>query len=366
MKNSHRNILILMILAAAALSGCAREEERPHEMPRARPPEGQTTRSEAGDYGKILITGKTPVGEPIKAAVFLYESKDMAKVLASGTANVPLDVVEGNYFVYIDSDPDITYDDVRIRRGQTTTLELPGRGRLNIAAKDFEGKPLRITYWVYEKGSWDKGVETCNTNVPVDLPPAEYNIYVNSDPDKKYENVKIDEGKATEFALGDYGALLVKGLDARGKPLDTSTFFLYSPGGNGIVSSSFVNKQLHVPAGEYDLRISLNPDIDYKGIKIEPGKVFELEVPQWGELAVKVKDRAGKTHYRMVYLYRSKEDKDSVVYFLSDKPKLVPPGDYFVRVDAPLGYEGAWAAKPIKVNAGQITQLDVTINEAKK
>src|SRR3989338_6719680 len=276
MKNSHRNILILIILAAAALSGCAREEERPHEMPRARPPEGQTTRSEAGDYGKILITGKPPVGEPVKAAVFLYESKDMAKVLASGTANVPLDAVEGNYFVYIDSDPDITYDDIRIRRGETTTLELPRRGRLNIAAKDFEGKPLRITYWVYEKGSWDKGVETCNTNVPVDLPPAEYNIYVNSDPDKKYENVKIDEGKATEFALGDYGALLVKGLDARGKLLSTS-IYLYSPGGNDSVSSGFVNKRLDLPAGEYDLRISLNPDIDYKGIRIGPGK----HTPLW-------------------------------------------------------------------------------------
>ena len=249
MKNSHRNILILIILAAAALSGCAREEERPHEMPRARPPdiskaieipgvpypvipnefikEGQTTRSEAGDYGKILIAGNTPVGEPVKAAVFLYESKDMAKVLASGTANVPLDVVEGNYFVYIDSDPDITYDDIRIRRGETTTLELPRRGRLNIAAKDFEGKPLRITYWVYEKGSWDKGVETCNTNVPVDLPPAEYNIYVNSDPDKKYENVKIDEGKIAEFALGDYGALFVKGLDALGKPMYTPIYLYF-------------------------------------------------------------------------------------------------------------------------------------------
>ena len=44
----------------------------------------------------------------------------------------------------------------------------------------------------------------------------------------------------------------------------------------------------------------------------------------------------------------------------------MPPGDYFVRVDAPMGYEDAWADKPIKVNAGQITQLDVTINEAKK
>src|SRR3989338_8361389 len=271
MKNSRRNILILIILAAAAFSGCTRKEGKPHEVPRARPPdiskaveipgvpypvipnefikEGQTTRLEAGDYGKILIAGNTPVGEPVKAAVFLYESKDMAKVLASGTANVPLDAVEGNYFVYIDSDPDITYDDIRIRRGETTTLELPRRGRLNIAAKDFEGKPLRITYWVYEKGSWDKGVETCNTNAPVDLPPAEYNIYVNSDPDKKYEDVKIEEGKLAEFALGDYGALLVKGLDASGKPLSTTTMRFYLPQGKDTVSSGMINKRLDILAG---------------------------------------------------------------------------------------------------------------------
>ena len=79
-----------------------------------------------------------------------------------------------------------------------------------------------------------------------------------------------------------------------------------------------------------------------------------------------VKDRAGKTHYRMVYLYRSKDDKDSVVYFLSDRPKLVPPGDYFVRVDPPSGYEDTWVNKPTKINSGQITELNVTINNAKK
>ena len=205
-----------------------------------------------------------------------------------------------------------------------------------------------------------------DTNEPEDLPPGEYNIYVNSDPDKKYENVKIDEGKETEFALGDYGALLIKGLDASGKPLSTTTVRLYLPQGKDAVSSGMINKQLDILAGEYDLRVNVDPDIEYKGIKIEPRKVLELKIPQWGEFAVNVKDRAGKTHYAMTYLYRSKDDKDSVVYFLSDKPRLVPPGDYFMRIDAPSGYEDTWVKKPIKVNAGQITELNVTINEAKK
>jgi len=311
MKNSRRNILILIILAAAAFSGCTRKEGKPHEVPRARPP-------------------------------------DISKAVE--IPGVPYPVIPNEF----------------IKEGQTTTLELPRRGRLNIAAKSFEGKPLRITYWVYEKGSWNKGVETVNTNAPVDLPPAEYNVYVNSNPDKKYENVRIEEGKLAEFALGDYGALLVKGLDARGKPLSTTTVRLYFPQGKDAVSSGMINERLDILAGEYDLRVNVDPDIEYKGIKIEPGKVLELEIPQWGELAVNVKDRAGKTHYRMAYLYRSKDNKDSVLYFLSDKPRLVPPGDYFVRVDAPLGYEDAWADKPIKVNAGQITELKVTINDAKK
>src|SRR3989338_7355142 len=89
MKNSRRNILILIILAAAAFSGCTRKEGKPHEVPRARPPdiskaveipgvpypvipnefikEGQTTTLEAGDYGKNFIGGKTPGGGPVKA-----------------------------------------------------------------------------------------------------------------------------------------------------------------------------------------------------------------------------------------------------------------------------------------------------------
>ena len=328
--------------------------------------EGKTIELEAGGYGKILITGDDAVGQPIKATFFLHlpETK-FEEVIANGTTNVPLDALEGDYSVYVDLNPDMTYGDVKIRRGETTTLELPKRGRLHIAANDFEGKPLSITYWVYKKGQWEETFEVGNTNAPEDLPPGEYNVQVYSRPDTKYVDVKIKPGEITEIKLPAPGALLIKGLDARGKLLETS-IYLYSPGGNGIVSSGFTNKQLHVPAGEYDLRISLDPDRDYKGIRIEPGKVLELEIPQWGELAVNVKDRAGKPHDAMAYLYRSKEDKDSVVYFLSDRPKLVPPGDYFVRVDAPMGYEDAWADKPIKVNAGQITQLDVTINEAKK
>ena len=39
MKNSRRNILILMILAAAALSGCSRKEVKPYKMPDVRTPD---------------------------------------------------------------------------------------------------------------------------------------------------------------------------------------------------------------------------------------------------------------------------------------------------------------------------------------
>src|SRR3989338_991013 len=39
MKNLHRNILILIILAAAALSGCARKEAKPYRMPDVRTPD---------------------------------------------------------------------------------------------------------------------------------------------------------------------------------------------------------------------------------------------------------------------------------------------------------------------------------------
>lgn len=326
--------------------------------------EGKTRDLEAGGYGKILITGDDAVGKPIKATFFMYDPQDRNNALTSGTVNTALDVLSGTYYVFVDLNPDITFEGAVVRRGETATLELPKRGRLNIVANDFEGKPLRINYWIYKKGDWKGTLEGGNTNEPEELPPGDYNVLVNSDPESKYSDVRIKQGEITEIKLPEFGALLVKGLDVSGRPLSASVY-IYLRGGNDIVSSGYVSKRLNLPAGEYDLRIGLIPDIDYKGIKIEPGKMLEMELPRWGEVVADVKDSSGKKLNCMVYLYRSKEDKNAVAYFL-DRPKLVPPGDYFVRVDAPSGYEDTWVNKPIKVSAGQRAELNVTINKAKR
>jgi hypothetical protein len=243
--------------------------------------EAKTIELEAGGYGKLLITGDDAVGNPIKATFLMYEPQDRENVLTTGTVNTPLDVLSGNYYVYVNLNPDITFEDVVVRRGETTTLELPKQGRLNIAANDFEGKPLDIIYWIYKKGDWKETLKVGYTNKPADLPPGEYNVYVNSDPDAEYADVRIKPGEITEIKLPEFGALLVKGLDARGK-LRTESILLRLPGGNDYVSSGYVNKRLDLPAGEYDLaiRMGLNPDINYKGIKIEPGKVLEINLPR--------------------------------------------------------------------------------------
>ncbi|OGX25024.1 MAG: hypothetical protein A3J51_02505 [Omnitrophica WOR_2 bacterium RIFCSPHIGHO2_02_FULL_45_21] len=240
--------------------------------------EGKTIELEAGGYGKILITGDDAVGKPIKDSFFMYDPQDRDNVLTSGTVNTPLDALSGGYYVFVDLDPDITFEGVVVRRGETTTLELPKRGRLNIAANDFEGKSLKIHLRVYKKGDWKETLEVGYTNEPEDLPPGEYNVEVNSQPDAKYVDVMIKPGEITEIKLPKFGALLIKGLDASGKQL-TEQIYLYLAGADGIIASGPMNKRLDLPAGEYDLRIGLKGNRDYKGIKIEPGKVFEIELP---------------------------------------------------------------------------------------
>src|SRR3990167_4794707 len=181
--------------------------------------EAKTTEIEAGGYGKVLIAGNDATGKPIKDYFFMYAPEDKKKSLATGTTNEPLDIVEGNYYVRVALKPDITYEDVRIRRNETTKIDLPRWGQLNIVAMDFEGKPLRVHYRVYTKEPWkDNIVASCDTSKPAGLPPGEYNVYVMSDPDIKYENVAIKPGEVTELKLPEYGALLVRGVDARGKP----------------------------------------------------------------------------------------------------------------------------------------------------
>ena len=150
-----------------------------------------------------------------------------------------------------------------------------------MTANDFEGKPLKLHLWIYKKGDWKETLEVGYTNKPVDLPPGEYNVYVDSDPNAKYADVRINPGEISEIKLPEFGVLLVKGLDRQGKPR-AELILLYLPGGSDSVSSGFVNKRPDLPAGEYDLaiRMGLNPDINYKGIKIAPGKVLEIELPR--------------------------------------------------------------------------------------
>ena len=164
--------------------------------------EAKTTEIEAGGYGKVLIAGNDATGKPIKANFFMYAPEDKKKSLATGTANEPLDIVEGNYYVRAALKPDITYEDVRIRRNETTKIGLPQWGQLNIAAKDFAGKPLSITYWIYKKEPWQDNVITSGyTNEPIGSSPGEINVYVGSKPGIKYENIVIKPGEVTELKL---------------------------------------------------------------------------------------------------------------------------------------------------------------------
>ncbi|MDP3732017.1 MAG: S8 family serine peptidase, partial [Candidatus Omnitrophota bacterium] len=252
--------------------------------------EAKTTEIEAGGYGKVLIAGNDATGKPIKANFFMYAPEDKNKSLATGTTNEPLDIVEGNYYVRAALKPDITYEDVRIRRNETTKIDLPQWGQLNIVAKDFAGKPLSIAYWIYKKEPWKDNVITSgNTNKPVGVPSGEHNVYVNS-----------------------------------------------------------------------------NPDITYEAVKIEPGKVLEISLPQWGELSVSVKDASGKGVYSKVYLYQNKGDDKEVVSFVNDvRSKLIPPGSYVIRLSLSSPYKDVWVDKKVVVKAGEVSEVSVTVKEKK-
>lgn len=253
--------------------------------------EAKTTEIEAGGYGKILIAGNDAAGKPIKDYFFMYAPEDKEKSLATGTTNEPLDIVEGNYYVRAALKPDITYEDVRIRRNETTKIDLPRWGQLNIVAKDFEGKPLSIGYWIYKKEPWKDNIITSgNTNKPVGSPPGEYNVYVRSNPDIKYENVVI-----------------------------------------------------------------------------RPGEVTELNLPQWGELSVSVKDASGKGVSSKVYLYQNKGDDKEVVFYTNDvRSKLIPPGSYVIKVSPGSPYEDVWVDKKVVIKAGEVSEVNVTVRKREK
>lgn len=138
---------------------------------------------EAGGYGKILITGSDVDGEPIRTAFWMIapEGKEdwKANVLATGRTNEPTDVLEGNYYVYVSQKPPSTYDDVRVKRGQTTEIQLPQWGRLEVRGKDAAGKPLKKTFWIHTPEDREPGhsVTAGHVNEAVDLPPGIYDIW---------------------------------------------------------------------------------------------------------------------------------------------------------------------------------------------
>ena len=321
---------------------------------------GETTGLTTGGYGRLLVSGLDAAGQPVDEWVFVYTPEDREKPVVVGDTNAALEVPEGVYIVRANLKPGVTFDDVVIRAGETTEVALPAWGRLLLSGATGSGEPVRESIWVYAPGDRNDVIASGDTNEAMPLPPGTYDIYVDRDPDKVYENVSIGAGATVEIALPSYGALLVRGVDAQGKPLFAKGIYLYPAGGGDIVSSGMVNERLDVPAGTYDVDVDLEPDIWHRGVEIAPGATVEIELPQWGELEVRVTDPAGAGVTRLVYLYLSRDDAKSVVAF-TDRARLVPPGSYVLRLDPTGAFNDVWLDEPVTIEAGRTVVLELTL-----
>ena len=322
---------------------------------------GEALALTTGGYGRLLVSGLDPTGAPVDTYVWVYTMEDRDTRVMLDVTNTLIELPEAVYFVSVDQAPPATFEDIAVHAGQTTEVRLPDLGRLLLSGSTAAGEPVVEYFWIYLADGGDT-VATGDTNVPVDLAPGVYDLFADLDPDRRYDGVEIVAGETTEVALPPYGALLVRGVDAQGEPLYAKSVYLYATGGDEIVSSGLVNERLDLPADIYDVSVDLNPDIWHRAIEIAVGDTVEIDLPQWGELEVRITDPAGAGVTRTVSVYGSADDERPVVSFV-DQAGPVPPGRYAVSIDPSGGFDDLWLAEPVIIEAGKTTTLDLTLGD---
>ena len=190
-----------------------------------------------------------------------------------------------------------------------------------------------------------------------ELPSGNYDIVVDTVPQKIYKNITVSKDNETVKDLGrPAGSLIIKVLNSKKKEASYPVRILH-PKSNFIITTATANRPLEVMAGVYDIEIGVAPKVVEEGVKIEPGKdkILDMGVIT-GALVVKAVDE-NKKEARYAVRVKKQEKGDIAATGTTGKPMELLTGTYAIELlSAP-----AQSKKDIKIAAGEETTVEFEV-----
>jgi len=195
------------------------------------------------------------------------------------------------------------------------------------------------------------------SNRMVELLPGNYDIEVDTIPQKIYKGINVVKGKETVEDLGRVsGSLVVKMLNSKKREAAYPVRVLY-PRSNMAVTSAMTNRPVEVLSGSYDVEIGITPKIVESNVRVESGKNAVLDLGAvTGAVIVKAADE-NKKEARYGVRIRKAANNELAVSGITNRPIELFQGTYNIEIaSVPVQVK-----KDVKVNAGEEVSVEFLV-----
>jgi hypothetical protein len=338
--------------------------------------------------GRLNVQRRDALGDSYGSATdfTVYVSGDREKPLLNQRVNWYKDLPAGVYDIQVNLNPEFWFEGIEITAGKSRVISLPALGRLEIRGKNAMGASRDAPFSVYKGGERETPVTNGVVNTPLEIQPGVYDIKVVLETDETWFNgVEIVSRQNKILELSQPGRIWIYGKDEAGEPLSVA-FTVYADGEKETIVGR-LDETVDLPAGTYDVKIGLEPEVWYKGIKIVGGQIRiidlsrppEAEVPDktvtpeekvdvarvgYAKLTAVPKEGAEPYKERCAwYVYPVGADgkpAEKYIDFSDNNPSSIftlPPGHYLATIDVGEGS----AKTEFEVKVAETTEKTVVI-----
>ena len=190
-----------------------------------------------------------------------------------------------------------------------------------------------------------------------ELAPGDYDIEIDSIPQKIYKGIRVSQGKETVEDLGCLtGSIYVKTTNSKKAAAYYPIRILYPKSGE-MVTAYMTNKSLEITPGVYDIEIGISPRQYRKNVKVAGGKEAILDLGcLTGTLTVKTVDEDKKDVRQSVRISKA-ENNELVSSSLSNRPVELAGGKYNLEVLS----TPRQTRKDVHINVGEGATIEFTV-----
>jgi len=231
-------------------------------------------------------------------------------------------------------------------------------GGLTVKIVDVNNKPagLRIRAFKAADGLSSVYVSSFSSNKMSDLPAGNYDIEVETVPQKIYKDINISNNKETIKDLG----CVMGNLDVKALNSDKANVYypvkIMFPGSGSMVASGATNRVFGIVPGVYDIEIGMQPVQTRKDVKVENNKETVVDLGCIvGALIVKAKDENNRDARYRVNVKQSGSNKRTASGMTNNSIELVQ-GVYDIEISG----KTTQVKKGVKINAGEKMIIDIS------